>query len=168
MRGNPTRLVSWGLPLLTAAVYAVLVLHFGRQLIAEAQGQLPFDLRAWGYSLNATRDYLRALSPAGYQLAAGPILWTDTLFPALLGLTLAWWMRPYRGAFGMVCVLAAMVYVALDWGENWAVQRILFAGPDWLNPADAARASAFTQGKFAALALALVLAARQGWRRHRG
>jgi len=167
MRGNPTRLVSWGLPLLTAAVYAVLVLHFGRQLIAEAQGQLPFDLRAWGYSLNATRDYLRALSPAGYQLAAGPILWTDTLFPALLGLTLAWWMRPYRGAFGMVCVLSAMSYVALDWGENWAVQRMLFAGPDWVNPADVARASAFTQGKFAALALAFVLAARQGWLRLR-
>ncbi|GAB4261124.1 MAG: hypothetical protein Kow0013_05270 [Pararhodobacter sp.] len=159
------RAVTWVLPLVTAAVYAVLVLHFGRHLIAEAGGALPFDLRVQGYGLAEARGYLRALSPAGFALAQGPVLKVDTVFPLLFGLTLAWWMRPFRGVFGMVCVLAAMSYVALGWGENAAVQDMLTAGPDWVEPADILRASAFTQGKFAAIALSLVLAARQSWRR---
>jgi hypothetical protein len=162
------RAVSWGLPVVTAAVYGVLVLHYGRQLGTEAGGALPFDLRVTGYSLAEARGYLRGLSPAGFALAQGPVFWVDTLFPLLMGLTLAWWMRPFAGVFGMVCVMAAMSYVALDWGENSAVQAMLTAGPDWVQPADIQRASAFTQGKFVAFALCAVLAARQSWRRQRG
>lgn len=162
------RIISWGLPGLTAVVYAALVLGPGADLIALAGGQWPPDLRWHGYGLIEMRDWLRALPPEGFVLAQGPVLWLDTLFPPLLGLTLAWWMRPFVGAFGMVCVLAAMSYVALDWGENAFVQRLLTAGPDYLAFADVTGASAMTQGKFAALALCLVLAARQVWRRCRG
>lgn len=164
---SPVRLVNWALPLATAAVYAVLVLHYGRQLGVEAGGALPFDLRIGGYTLAEARGYLRGLSPAGYALAQGPVFWTDTLFPVLMGLTFAWWMRPYAGVFGMVCVLAAMSYVALDLGENAMVQRLFHAGPDWADPADVAAASAMTRGKFAAFALAAALAARQSWWRWR-
>lgn len=162
------RAINWGLPLLTLAVYAYLALYLGSRLTALAGGQLPFDLRVMGYSLGEARGYLRALPPAGYALAQGPMLWADTVFPLLFGLTLAWWMRPFAGLFGMVCVLAAMSYVALDWGENAIVQAMLTAGPDWVRPLDVMRASTFTIAKFAALALALVLAARQSWRRMRG
>ncbi len=162
------RAVNWGLPLLTAAVYAWLVLVLGQQLAAMSGGLTPFDLRIVGYDPGAARAYLRALSPQGYALYQGPIAWTDTLFPALMGLCFAWWMRPYSGVFGMVCVLAAMSYVALDWGENMVVQRMLDAGPDWVRPVDVIRASGLTQGKFAAFILAAALAARQSWRRIRG
>lgn len=157
----PLRVLSWGLPLLTASVYAVMVLGPGREAVALADGALPPDMRWQGYDMLGVRDWLRALPPAGIALMQGPVFWLDTVFPPLLGLTLAWWMRPLRGAFGMVCVLAAMSYVALDWGENALVQRMLTAGQDYLTFADAARASAFTQGKFAALALCVVLALRQ-------
>lgn len=162
------RLVRWALPLATLAVWLWIMLGIGQPLRAAGEGLLPFDLRAGGYSLAEARAYLRALSPAGYALYQGPLHLWDTVLPALLGLTLAWWMRPFRGVFGMVCVLAAMSYVALDWGENAAVGRLLEAGPDWIELAVVERASAFTQGKFAALALAALLALRQSLRRGRG
>jgi hypothetical protein len=161
------RAISWGLPLLALAVYAYLAGYLGQRLSVQAQGQIPFDLRMFGYSLAEARGYLRALSPAGFALYQGPVLWADTLFPVLMGLTLLWWLRPIAGVFGMVCVLSAMSYVALDWGENAAIQTLLTAGPDWVDPADIQRASIFTMAKFAAFALSCVLAARQGWRRWR-
>ncbi|WP_370342075.1 hypothetical protein [Pararhodobacter marinus] len=161
------RAISWGLPLLTLAVYLYLVVVLGQRLLAESGGLLPYDLRVTGYDLAQARGLLRALTPEGFALYEGPIFWTDTLFPALMGLCLLWWMRPFRGAFGMVCMMAAMGYVALDWGENMLVQRMLEAGPDWVRPADIFAASAFTQGKFAILALALVLAIRASMRRMR-
>lgn len=164
MRGE--RLISWGLPLVTAAVYAYLVVYLGTRPGAQSGG-LPFDLRVTGYSFSEARAYLQALSPAGYELAQGPAAWADTVLPPLLGLTLAWWMRPYAGVFGMVCVMVAMSYVALDWGENHFVQRMLTAGPDHVAYADVVRASAMTRGKFMALGLAVLLAGRQSWIRFR-
>lgn len=162
-----SRAVNWGLPLLTAAVYGYLAVWLGGQLAAQAGGLMPFDLRLTGYGLTEARAYLRTITPDGVALYLGPVFWADTLFPALMGLCFAWWMRPFAGVFGMVCVLAAMSYVALDWGENWAVARMLEAGPDWVTLADVQRASALTLGKFAAFGLAAVLAARQSWGRFR-
>lgn len=162
------RAINWGLPLFTVAVYGVLALYFGGRLMVLADGAAVFDLRAFGYSLTDVREYLRALPPEGFALILGPIAWLDTLFPALLGMTLLWWMRPFIGVFGMVCVLTVMSYVALDWGENAAVRVLVLSGPDWVQPADVARASAFTMAKFAALLLALILAARQSVRRQQG
>ncbi|MCW1933965.1 hypothetical protein [Pararhodobacter zhoushanensis] len=162
------RAISWGLPLLMLAVYLYLAVVLGRQLSALADGLPPFDLRVFGYDLHETRAYLRALHPDGYVLYQGPIFWTDTVFAPLMGLCLVWWMRPLRGAFGMVCVLVAMSYVAFDWGENMWVLRLLGSGPDWLALRDVAGASAFTSAKFAVFALAAVLAARQSLARRRG
>ncbi len=163
-----TRLINWGLPLLTLAVYVYLAVYLGGQLLPLADGQWPFDLRITGYSLGEARGYLRALTPEGYVLAQGPFYWADTVFPLLLGLTIAWWMRPFSGVFGMVCVLVAMTYTALDWGENAAVHAMLYAGPDWVQPHIVQRASILTVAKFVALALGFVLAARQSWRRYHG
>lgn len=162
------RLVSWGLPLLTAAVYAWLAIWLGRQLGAESAGLMPFDLRLTGYDLGEARGYLRALTPEGFALYQGPVMRADALFPLLMGLCLVWWMRPLRGAFGMVCLLAAMSYTALDWGENMLVGRMLEAGPDWVRPSDVTAASLFTQAKFAAFALAALLALRASWTRRKG
>ena len=162
------RAITWLLPLATLASYLYLVLWLGRPLQVEAQGLPPFDLRVLGYDLGEVRAYLRALSPAGYALYQGPIRLADTLFPALMGLTFLWWMRPLRGAFGMVCATAALAYTALDWGENLFIQRLLESGPDYVALADVQGASAFTLAKFVAFALATLLAARVSWRRGRG
>lgn len=163
-----TRALNWGLPLAVLAVGGYLVLVLWVRLSGYAGGQMPFDLRLFGYSLGEARGYLRALPPAGFVLAQGPVFWVDTVFSVLLGLTLAWWMRPFSGVFGMVCVMTVLTYVALDWGENSALQAMFEAGPDWVRPVDIVRASTFTMAKFVALALAVLLASRQFWRRVRG
>jgi len=163
-----TRAINWGLPLLTAAVYAYLAVYLGARLGAQAEGLPPFDLRLTGYDLHEVRSYLRTLTPAGFALYQGPVWLADTLFPALMGLTFLWWMRPLRGAFGMVCLLAAIGYTALDWGENLFIQRLLNAGPDYVELSDVTGASTFTMAKFAVFLLAAVLAARASWRRVKG
>ena len=163
-----TRAINWGLPLLAAAVYAYLAIYLGARLGAQSEGLPPFDLRITGYDLHAVRAYLRVLTPTGYALYQGPVRLTDTVFPALMGLTFLWWMRPFRGAFGMVCALAAMGYTAIDWGENLFIQRLLDAGPDYVALSDVTGASTFTMAKFAVFGLAALLAARASWRRVRG
>lgn len=162
-----SRALSWFLPLATLAVYAALAGVAGARLSALSGGLLPFDLRVQGYGLAEARAYLAALPPEGVALYLGLVRGLDTAFPLLMGLTLMWWMRPLAGAFGAVCLAAALAYVALDLGENAVVAGLLRAGPFEVDPARVAAASALTQGKFAAFALALVLALRQIRRRRR-
>lgn len=171
MSRSLARAVSVLLPLATLAVYLWLVLGPGAALIEAADGLPPPDLRIGGYDLLAMRAWLAALSPEGVALYLGPVAFLDTLLPALIGLTLLWWTRPVPGLrdglFVAVCAATALAYVALDLAENATVGAMVRAGPVLIEPAKVAMASNFTQAKFAALALALVLAARQGWRRRR-
>lgn len=159
------RPISIGLPLLTAAVYGWLVLGHGLDLQRLAGGLLPFDLRVGGYDLDAALRYLVALPPEGVALYLGPIALLDTVFPVLLGLTLLWWMRPLATPFGLVCALAALGYVALDLLENRATGALVAGGAFGLTPDAVRAASLLTQGKFMALGLACVLAARAAWMR---
>lgn len=159
------RAIAWGLPLATLAVYGWLVLGYGLELQRLAGGLPPFDLRLGGYDLDAALRYLAALPPEGVALYLGPIAVLDTVFPVLMGLTLVWWMRPLTTPFGLVCVLAALAYVALDLLENRATGALVAGGTFGLTPDAVRAASLLTQGKFMALGLACVLAARAAWMR---
>jgi hypothetical protein len=161
------RALSWGLPLLTLAVYLWLVLGHGLALQAMAGGLPPFDLRISGYDLAQARAYLAALPPEGYALYLGPIARLDTVFPILMGLTLIWWMRPWGRAFGSVAVTVALAYVALDLLENRATAALFAEGALGIDAAQVRAASTLTQAKFMAFALAAVLAARASWVRWR-
>ena len=72
-------LVRYGLPLLTAVVYGILVIGLGLSLSDMAGGLQPFDLRWQGYDLADTQAYLAALSDAGRALYLGPIRLADPL-----------------------------------------------------------------------------------------
>jgi hypothetical protein len=159
------RAVSWGLPLLTLAVYLWLVIGYGLPLQDLAGGLLPFDLRPLGYDALDARAYLMALPPQGVALYLGPVARLDTAFPILMGLTLLWWMRPLTDLSGMVAALSALAYVALDLAENGATAALMQAGPFGMDARMVTAASALTQAKFLALGLAAILAARQSWRR---
>jgi ABC-type amino acid transport system permease subunit len=159
------RLLSWGLPLATAAAYGWLVIGLGLPLQAMAQGLAPFDLRPLGYDLEAARAFLNALSPEAVALYLGPVARADTVFPILMGLTFLWWMRPATTAFGAVAATAALAYVALDLLENRVVAEMLRAGPYGVDAGMVRAASNLTMAKFAAFALAAVLAARAIWLR---
>lgn len=148
------RLITWLLPLATVASYLVLVLVLAPRLSAESAGLMPFDLRALGYSGDAARAFLTALTPAGQALYLGPIRLNDTVFPILFALTLCLPLRRWHWAF----TLPALAYGLADLAENWAVARLIRTGPA-VDDASVALASYLTQGKFALVAVALVLAA---------
>jgi len=162
-----SRALGWGLPLATLAVYLWLILGYGLPLQRLAGGQVPFDLRIGGYDLAAATGYLAALPAEGRALYLGPVARLDTAFPVLMGLTFLWWMRPPTTGFGAVAALAALAYVALDLLENRAAAELVRGGVPGLDADRVRAASALTQAKFMAFALAAALAARASWRRWR-
>lgn len=147
------RLVNWLVPLAALASYLVLILLLAPRLSAESAGLLPFDLRALGYSGDAARAYLTALTPAGAALYLGPIRLNDTIFPILFALTLCLPLRRWHWGF----TLPALAYGLADLGENWAVARLIRTGPA-VDDASVALAAHLTQAKFALAAVAMILA----------
>jgi hypothetical protein len=148
--------------LATLACYGVLVLYLAPQLSAQSGGATPFDLRALGYGLAEAKPYLAALTPEGTALYLGPIRLNDTLFPILFTATLC---LPLR-RLGELWFLPALAYGLFDLAENVAVARLLRAGPD-VGAASVALASGFTQAKFAAGAIAVLVALYGLWRNWR-
>ena len=157
--------LNWALPVASLASYALLILYLAPQLSAQSSG-LPFDLRALGYTLAEAKAYLAALTPQGTSLYLGPIRLNDTVFPILFTATLClplrrlgdWWFLP------------ALAYGLFDLAENLAVARLLRTGPD-VEAAAVALASGLTQAKFAAAAVAVLVALYglwRGWRRTSG
>lgn len=152
------RQLNWALPLASGVALAVLVLVVTPQLAAQSAGGMPFDLRPFGYSLAEAQAYLAALTMAGARLYLGAFRLTDTLLPLLLTPTLC---LPLRGR-GQVWFLPALVYGLLDLWENLAIARLIHLGPD-VDAAAVAWASSLTQAKFAALAVAVLLALHGAW-----
>lgn len=150
--------VNWALPLATLAAYLVMMGYYYPQLAAASGGGVPFDIRPFGYDLTEARVYLAALSPVGTALYLGAVRLNDTVFPILLTLTLC---LPLRGR-GQLWFLPALAYGLFDLAENVAVARLLRAGPE-VEAQAVALASGFTQAKFAALAVAVLLAAVALW-----
>lgn len=154
----------WALPLATLAAYALLLGYFAPQMMADAGGAWPFDLRLMGYSLAEARAYLTALSPDGAGVYLGPFRLLDTLVPLLVTATLC--LPLYRR--GQFWFLPALAYGLFDLAENIAVARLLHTGPE-VEAKAVALASSFTQAKFAALAIAVLLAlyalGRTRWQR---
>ena len=153
----------WVLPLSAALSYAVLVLWFGPQVQAAAGGLLPFDLRALGYGPEEARIFLATLTPEGRDVYLGPVRINDTVFPVLFTLTLCLPVRRWNWAW----TLPALAYGLLDLADNLVVARMLQAGPE-VGDGTIALASALTQGKFAAVVVAVVISLYglwQAWRR---
>lgn len=157
---------------LTLAVYVVIVGWSLPRIATGAGGLMPFDLRPGGYSFDAARTFLGALDRQTTDFYLDVQQRIDTVYPALLALTLAtgiWaltrraplWLRL---AAVVLCVLGA----GFDWLENLRVAALLRAGPEAVTQQMVAAASRATVLKSAASALAMtaLLAALVlcGWR----
>jgi hypothetical protein len=162
--GSALKPLLWLLPLACLASYGLLVLYLAPLLSAQTGGGVPFDLRPLGYSLGEARAYLAGFTPSGTALYLGPIRLNDTVFPILFTVTLC---LPLGGR-GQIWFLPALAYGISDLAENLAVARLLRVGPE-VQAEAVALASGFTQAKFLALTVAIVLALAALWRawRHR-
>lgn len=130
------------------------------QIAAAAGGQVPFDLRPFGYSGDEARAFLTALTAEGRALYQGPQRMLDLFYPTALSalLALGLWRitrdrpRPLRLAVVGVAIAGGVA----DHLENTLVAGLLRADPVMVTDAAVAWASGATMAKSALTAVAAV------------
>jgi hypothetical protein len=170
---------AWIIVIATAIVYAMMMLVTIPHLTALNGGRAIFDMRPAGYSFSEAMDLLSALGGEGRQYYLNVQQRLDTLFPLLdaataaIGLTtfIPGKSNPVRGA---AIILLAAPCALLDWGENWAVARLLTGYPDAVTPTAVSLASGLSIAKsiwvtvaYSTLLIALVLWMRQKFRQRK-
>lgn len=104
-----------------------------------AHGQLPFDLRPWGYGPADAYALLRALDERGRDFYARVQLPIDMVYPATYALSrgvLLWWLtvpgrlidRPVSLPVRMVLVALPIITALFDYRENSGIAAILADG----------------------------------------
>ena len=151
------RLAFWGLFALMSAVYATMVFWSLPRLSAMAGGVQMFDLRPMGYSFDEAQAILAALGDVGIQFYVQVQHKLDTVYPALLALTLIWAFQALfrRRAAQVLSVLAAGA-AACDYSENARVATMLKAGADGIDNAMVEAASFWTIAKSGLTTIALI------------
>ncbi|WP_353474434.1 hypothetical protein PVT71_21025 [Salipiger sp. H15] len=144
-----------------AALAAALLLYMGyftwAVLWPGAGGQLPFDLRAFGYTVGEAQRYLVALGDDARAVYLLEMRWLGAAFRVVFGVTLmmgawylsrgrAWWRR---GVF----LFLALAWMGADAAENLMVNEMLLRGPVALDHALVEWSSLFTRLKFVLLAV---------------
>lgn len=175
MMASKRAVTFWLLFAATLAVYAIMVGWSLPRISAAANGQVPFDMRPFGYSLDEARGFLVALPDDARQFYRGTQHLIDTLYPPLLAATLGlgiWalspssprWLRPALASLAV----AGMVF---DLAENWLVAGLLALPAASVDAQSVAAASSATILKsiFTTLAMTTLLLLTLGfaWRRWR-
>lgn len=166
------RAAYWAILAAALGVYAAMVGWTLPAISDEAGGLMPFDLRPTGYSGDAARAFLAALSDRGRAIYLGPQRWLDLIYPALLALALLGAVRVFVGPPLLRWLLVALILIGMlaDYSENARVAAMLHwdgAVPDDMVAAASLRTrlkSVFTGVVMVAVLLAL---ARAGLRRVR-
>lgn len=125
---------SWLFGLAALAVYCGMIF----QTLAELQeiaGMPAFDMRPMGYSVHEAHEFLTALGDRGRYVYLSRQLILDTLYPALLALTLTnvyllinsggWMTKVTRIGIWMSWSVAAADYL-----ENAGIAAMLYRWPD--------------------------------------
>lgn len=116
-----------------------------------------FDGHFRGYEFNTAKTYLAALTPRQSALYLGPFRIADTIFPALLALTLLRWFRHQTAQpMRLILTLLTALYLAADYTENMLVGRLLRLGADGITDQTVTMASGFTQIKWVVLIICLL------------
>lgn len=118
-------------------------------------GQLILDSRITGYDVLAVSDYIDALGPLGIAKYVGPLHTLDTVFPAVLAITLAACIlvaaRGLPTLTKFLLLLAPAAYGLADYAENMFVLGLLRSWQGTLDPEMVLWSSRLTVTKFAAL-----------------
>ena len=157
----------WACFALSMALYAMMLFWTLPQIKAEAGGLLPFDLRPLGYTEEAARRYLNALSARGRDVYLGPQHLLDLFYPITLAAVFVLGaMILYRGRVLWVIIGFAMVGEIADYGENTLVSTMLTSHPNLVPSSTIAFAGFLTFAKSVAVMIcicALVFGAARVW-----
>lgn len=131
-----------------AAIYLTMVLWAIPYIMGQANGQLPFDMRPFGYTLAEAKAFVGALSPEGRAFYLTTQQRLDVLYPTLLGLSLILGLQmtlraPMSTIFGVIALMAT----AADYFENYLVAGLLQTPPDQIDLATVNVASFLTMSK---------------------
>lgn len=173
MHGNLSQ--NYGKFAIGAALFATSV-YFAMVSVTLARlevvsGQVPFDMRPFGYGPSDAATLLDALGADGREYYLSRQIPLDTLYPALLALTLSsticWFGRrmPNRGLV-QVGVAFAVGSALFDYIENLAIVAMIFGWPDVPGSlVYAASAATIAKSVITTLAVMLVLATGFTWAR---
>lgn len=130
------------------AIYLTMVFWSVPFIVGQANGQVPFDMRPMGYSIDDARAFLAALSEDGRAFYLDVQQKLDLAYPALLGLALILGLqlalrRPWGTVFGLVALMAT----AADYFENHIVSGMLQVPVDQLDTVTVQVASFLTMSK---------------------
>ncbi len=134
---------------LTAAWFVGMAVWSYFAISREAGGLTILDARLLGYGLEDARLFLRELSPLGKARYLGPMRVLDSVFPALLALTLIAVAFRVTGRLALAAGATALVAAGLDYAENAAVAGLLRRGADGIDAEAVAIACGLTMAKFA-------------------
>lgn len=103
--------------------------------IEAISGQVPFDMRHFGYGLHEATQLLNGLEEDGRRYYLTRQIPIDTIYPALLGLTLVsaifWFgLGLPKSRFVRVGIVLSVGAVFFDYVENLAVAVMLSSWPD--------------------------------------
>jgi len=151
---------------LIATVIYVLMITVTLAHIEAVSGQIPFDMRPFGYSPSDAATLLEALGAEGREYYLSRQIPLDTLYPALIALTLSstvcWFGRrmPNRTLVHLG-VIFAVGTALFDYIENLGIVTMIYSWPD-LPESLVYAASTATIAKSVITTLAVLLALATG------
>lgn len=157
----------------TSLLYLAMVLWSLPQISVSAGGLVPFDMRPTGYSTAEAREFLAALSPEGRAFYLGTQHLLDSIYPGLLGVTLALGLAlVFGGWLRWVAIALAAIAAIADYLENVAVAGMLQGDAANVSDSMIEVASRWTMLKSGVSTVVFVLllvgALRLLWQRRRG
>lgn len=155
-----------------ASIYLMMV-NVTLAHIQATSGHVPFDLRPFGYSPTDTATILGALGVDGRKYYLTHQILLDTLYPAMLTLTLVaticWFQQ--RMPDGMLFPLGIFFSVGaalFDYAENLFISAMIWSWPDVSIPLVYASSTAtIAKSAFTTAAVLLVLLIGLNWARCR-
>lgn len=137
--------IYWLIFAVTLIVYLTMVLWSLPKISEMADGAAPFDLQLTGYSFETAKTFISEIGSEGRDFYLNTQQLLDTVYPALLGLTLLGALIGLdRGGWGWVLSIFAIAGCVFDYLENAAVRVMLQSGPQSLTQAMVENASGWT------------------------
>lgn len=173
MHGNPSKhygKIAIGAALAATSVYFTMV---GVTLahLAAVSGQMPFDMRPFGYSPSDAAMLLDALGADGREYYLNRQIPLDAFYPALLALTLSstvcWFgQRMPNRRLVHLGVAFAVGSALLDYLENLGIVTMIYGWPDVPGPlVYAASTASIAKSVITTVAVLLTLATGFIWAR---
>lgn len=148
----------WTTGVASAVLFVVLAVM--GEMVLKVDGMAIFDGRVAGYSRAEAQAYLGALSAEQSNTYRRVFQKLDTVFPALLTFTMIGviWRQSFavQPVLRIIGTLLPLVYLALDYTENYRVAQMLQIGAS-VDEAMVRQAAGATIGKWLALGIALIV-----------